>query len=279
MIIRSENIHAPMTLGPMLKQQSRMQKIGQWRDKMTEEYQVEDTDDEFSPEYLAREKRVNDAISLTKPDRIPIVSVGGNFLLNYGGLSIGEAMYNYEKAAKIVKESMIKINWDMAPNPVNAAFPGPVLELLGVKAIKWPGYNLKENLSHQFVEGEYMLADEYDEFLKNPGDFTIRKFLPRISETFAPMSSLPAIHVFGNIYYLFKAGATMMGMPPLKKYGVKKSSGFAVFRMFTLNCFTMLSWSMMILEKNIWKRHESLQGSFKSSIRISRGQSISISEQ
>jgi hypothetical protein len=36
---------------------------------------------EPSPEYLAREKRFNDAVNLTKPDRVPVASLAA-FLCN-----------------------------------------------------------------------------------------------------------------------------------------------------------------------------------------------------
>ena len=39
--------------------------------------------------------------------------------------------------------------------------PGDALEAMGCKQIKWPGDGVGPNQTFQFVEDEYMLADEY----------------------------------------------------------------------------------------------------------------------
>lgn len=38
-------------------------------------------------QYQARLKRFNDAVSLNKPDRVPVVSLAGFFVTNYAGLT------------------------------------------------------------------------------------------------------------------------------------------------------------------------------------------------
>jgi uroporphyrinogen-III decarboxylase len=91
--------------------------------------------------YKQREKRVNDAISLKRPDRVPIVTATEFFFIRSAGLTIAEAMYDYEKMAEVWKTSMRRYNWDMAPLQ-HAIRSGPVMELLGIKTFKWPGYNL-----------------------------------------------------------------------------------------------------------------------------------------
>ncbi len=167
-----------------------------------------------SPEYLAREKRFNDAVSLQKPDRVPVASLAGFFMARYAGLNHAEAMYDYDRLAEAWKFSTQKLNWDMAPPPFTM-FPGPVMELLGLKTFKWPGKHLGPLLPYQFVEDEYMLADEYDEFLKDPGDFVIRKLMPRMSETLQPLAMLPPIHWVSSGYTMIMLFSTFAGIPPI----------------------------------------------------------------
>jgi hypothetical protein len=169
---------------------------------------------EPSPEYLAREKRFNDAVSLTKPDRVPIASLAAFFMTNYAGLTNAEAMYDPERTAEAWKYSTAKLNWDMAP-PAFTIFSGPVFEQLGLRTFKWPGGQLSENLPYQFVEDEYMLADEYGELLSNPGDFVVRKMMPRMAQTLEPLGMLPPLHWLSSGYTLFMLGATFAGVPPI----------------------------------------------------------------
>jgi uroporphyrinogen-III decarboxylase len=169
---------------------------------------------EPSPEYLAREKRFNDAVSLKRPDRVPVASLAALFNTNYSGLTNAEALYDYEKAAEAWKQTTAKLNWDMAPPPF-VLFPGPVMEKLGLRTFKWPGHGLPDHLPYQFVEDEYMLADEYDEFLANPGDFVVRKMMPRMASTLEPMGMLPPLHWFSSGYTLQVFLASIMGAPPV----------------------------------------------------------------
>ena len=162
--------------------------------------------------YLEREKRVQDAVSLKKPDRVPIVTTTEFFFVRDAGLTAEEAMYDYEKMAKGWKQSMQRYQWDMAPLQ-HAIRPGPVMELMGMKIFKWPGYDLNKNSIYQWVEKEYMLPDEYDEFLKNPSDFTIRKILPRMSRIFEPLAMLPPITSMVMGYTILSLGATIAGIP------------------------------------------------------------------
>ena len=142
--------------------------------------------------YEARVKRFHDAVNLQRPDRVPIASAGAYFFYKQAGLNFKEAMYDYEKAATGLISSMKKFQWDMAPS---VALPsGPVMELLGVTQYKWPGFDLPDDYFFQFIEGEYMSGDEYDDLLANPDDFTIRTLLPRMSKSLEPLADLPPAH-------------------------------------------------------------------------------------
>ena len=53
-------------------------------------------------------------------------------------------------------------------------------DALGNHNYKLPGRDLKADTQFQFVEKDYMLADEYDELVKDPLAFMIGKLCPRI---------------------------------------------------------------------------------------------------
>ena len=77
-------------------------------------------------------------------------------------------------------------------------------------------------MTYQFVEGEYMKAEEYDHFLLDPTDFMIRRFWPRIMGGLSGFQQLPPLH---NIisYYLgismgFRAFAHRRSRRPWKRW-------------------------------------------------------------
>ena len=47
--------------------------------------------------YQKREKRINDAISLTVPDRVPILLFLNHYLARYAGMILKDAYYDLEK--------------------------------------------------------------------------------------------------------------------------------------------------------------------------------------
>jgi uroporphyrinogen-III decarboxylase len=76
---------------------------------------------------------------------------------------------------------------------------GRASEIIDSLSSKWPGRGLPDNASmQQYVEGEYMKADEYDVFLDDLSDFCLRYYLPRTLgalASFARFSPLP--HILG----------------------------------------------------------------------------------
>ncbi len=106
-------------------------------------------------------------------------------------------MYDHEKQCEAWKAMVLDYDFDMAP--ALGTVPAQPLDTLGLHLYKWPGAELANNLPSQFVEGEYVLADEYDQLLSNPGDFTLRVLLPRMARAFEPLTSLLPLHWFGSL--------------------------------------------------------------------------------
>jgi uroporphyrinogen-III decarboxylase len=166
-------------------------------------------------DYQARHKRVMDALSLQKPDRVPIAVFDEYFCLSQGGITPGEVYYNYDRSFKVFIEETLKFNWDMVTLPGN--FPGPVGEILGLKSLQWGGYNLPKTQQYQYVEKEYMLADEYDLFLKDPGDFTLRTLWPRMAEGLEPFANFPPLLSMSHTFAPIGEIALMAGQPEVRE--------------------------------------------------------------
>jgi hypothetical protein len=142
--------------------------------------------------YKKRTRRIADAIQLKEPDRVPIAPMIHFFGGRMFGLNARDTMYDHSREAEARKKTVLKFNWDSAMGIMNA-FPGPVFDALDFKQLKWPGHGVPVDRTFQFIEGEYMKAEEYDAFLHDPSDFLIRTYLPRICGTLAPLKKLPSI--------------------------------------------------------------------------------------
>lgn len=146
-----------------------------------------------SPEQLCAEraKRFEDALALRQPDRIPIMMPASYFLAEYGGITHQELQDNWEKAQELLEKAAL----DFQPDAIFGLFNSPRPSLvLGDRMTKWPGHGLPPNGSFQFVEQEFMKAEDYDAFLRDPSDWALRTYLPR---AFAKLEGLKLLPPFG----------------------------------------------------------------------------------
>jgi uroporphyrinogen-III decarboxylase len=147
-----------------------------------------------SPEelYEEREKRLRDAIELKEPDRVPVVLAINYFPARYvGGLTVADAFYNHDAWREATRKTIMDLEPDIIA--LGAGGSGLALGALSPKLFKWPGDGLGPNTMHQFIEGEPLKADEYDLFFSDPGDFTLRYYLPRVWTALEPFSKLPPL--------------------------------------------------------------------------------------
>lgn len=133
--------------------------------------------------FKERNQRVFDAIALKEPDRVPITPLFHFFPTEQKGLAKKEAMYDRDKLSQAAIEITTTYNWDQA-SPIITVWSGELLDVFGAKFMKWPGatdenQRLKDNQPFQFVEAEYMKANEYEEFFSDPTGFFLRKVIPR----------------------------------------------------------------------------------------------------
>ncbi len=156
-----------------------------------------------------KRKRIDDVIALKEPDRVPFFLVQNYMPARTEGLAYKDAHYNIDAWVEGCRNFINKYDPDMyfmidAPSMGT----GFAHDILGTVSIKWPGGTLPDNIPHQFVEGEYMLQEEYDHFLDDPSDYLIRVFVPRIFGNLQGLAKLPSLKALS----LGHAGATIFGM-------------------------------------------------------------------
>ena len=166
--------------------------------------------------YRQREKRVQDAIALRVPDRVPVLVLFAFFPARYCGMTIQELMYDPEKLFQAQWKTMVDFEPDMDNNPFGLRYLGPILEALDFKPLKWPGHGLASDHTYQYVEGEYLKAEEYDHFLLDPTDFMIRRFWPRIMGGLSGFQQLPPLHNIITYYLGVSMGFRAFAQPEVK---------------------------------------------------------------
>jgi hypothetical protein len=150
--------------------------------------------------FEARWKRLMDCVQGRTPDRLPVALYATFWLAKYGGISCKDLMYDYEKTKDLAERAALEMDPDVvAPNLTAGTIWGPSLEALGFKQLQWPGHGVGDHQPYQYLDREYMLGEEYEEFLFDPTAFYLRKYLPRIGgvlEGLADMPYLPGMHYF-----------------------------------------------------------------------------------
>jgi uroporphyrinogen-III decarboxylase len=141
--------------------------------------------------YQTRIKRLADTLLMKKADRVPVTLPVDNFPALYAGSTFHKVMYDYDELYRAWKKFLHDFDMDSVVGP-GLVYPGRVFDIVDYKLYAWPGHGLPLNATgHQFVEGEYMRADEYDALLADPSDFAMRVFLPRALGALEPFRRLP----------------------------------------------------------------------------------------
>jgi uroporphyrinogen-III decarboxylase len=166
-------------------EQKREKRFAQWLAAK----EVEFSKPEAKKAYQDRVTRFIKVIKLEKPDRVPVILPAGSFPLYYAGMTLKEAMHDNERLCQAHRKFLADFESDTFASPMMVP-SARASEIVDTLVIKWPGHGLPDHASmQQFVEGEYMKADEYDFFLDDLTDFCLRRYLPRSLGALAPFAN------------------------------------------------------------------------------------------
>jgi len=134
---------------------------------------------EAKANYQASITRIKDAIQLREADRVPVTVLPSMFPYLNAGMTVEEAMYDYDKCTAAFKKFILELKPDMH---IGASAPGPgkFYEILDYKLYSWPGHGVAPEHCYQCNEDEYMTADEYDLFMMDPSFYFRNFYLPRV---------------------------------------------------------------------------------------------------
>jgi hypothetical protein len=128
--------------------------------------------------YKEREARVLAAARCEQPDRIPVFGPFQKYPYQFAGVTFKEAMNDYAAARAACHKFLDYFQPDVDFGPI-FAYPAKAMEIYGWNAFKWPGHGLGDDDMYQYKDGEYMTAEEYDEFIYDPSGFMMNKWAPR----------------------------------------------------------------------------------------------------
>lgn len=175
--------------------------------------------DFISPEaeanYKERIVRLRKTYDMEYPDRIIAdISMGaGEFALRRKGLTGKDMVYNHEKLREPLLEFHTEFQPDLAVGFL--PYPGQVMDMLDYRTYIWSGQKLPDNLVIQAVEGEYMMGDEYGDFIADPTGFWLKTYLPRVFGELGPMALLPDFPRISEIVDVIDL-VLPFGMPPFQ---------------------------------------------------------------
>ncbi len=137
-----------------------------------------------SPEaeiFNQRIKLIDDAVALKETDKIPFAPFLSSIIQRFNGSSYRDLFYDYERAG----EALLTFyrNYPLCDAHYFSGFTsGRANEIAGSTMIDWPGRpgtGVSDHSSHQVLEHEYLLSEEYPELLNDYTGFMLRKYIPR----------------------------------------------------------------------------------------------------
>ena len=169
--------------------------------------------------YNERLQLIEDTIAL-KPTKRVVNAVRVNYwpYLEYG-MTLADALRDYDRG----NEAFIRYHREFNPDVASmssANSPSKIYEIAGMKTARWPGdpKGLDVNAPYQFIEFETLLEDEYDEYLDNPIQFAISKFMPRTADIFEPLTKIDFFGGCAGIMNFVNAFTTPPMLEMYKKF-------------------------------------------------------------
>jgi uroporphyrinogen-III decarboxylase len=203
---------ATVEWGRLTPEQKRERRLNWWRSSADA---INFVNTEAENAYKMRMERLIDVYSVREPDRVPVSLHIGSVPLYTSGTDYYNGMYDDEKLVRAYDEFNrgFSAELDTFLNPARVP-SGRALEILDYRLYNWPGHGLSKSATgYQFVEGEYMKAEEYDALIQNPADFWLRAYLPRI---FGAFDSFRVFHAVTDIIEMPIAQLMPLSIPQVQ---------------------------------------------------------------
>jgi uroporphyrinogen-III decarboxylase len=139
--------------------------------------------------YEERSRRIADAISLKETDRVPFIYMTRFWAAHLAGYTCWDQMYDADKGSAAHKAAILMLEPDAVSSSLGTY--GLTLEALDYRPLKWPGHGTDKDVTFQYIDKEFVTANEYDDYIADPSLFYITKYLPRIAGAFEGLQFFP----------------------------------------------------------------------------------------
>ncbi|MGD0794798.1 MAG: uroporphyrinogen decarboxylase family protein [Dehalococcoidales bacterium] len=184
-MVMSNALGTPATLPENWAQMTPAEKRKYRLDRYLSAEGIKFVNEEAKKAYKIRAQRIVDVYNVREPDRVPVSLPVGSLPFDLAGINAHTAMYDLEKAIRACMKFNEKYSAELEYFASPMSFPGNVMDMLDYKIYAWPGRGIPESApGFQFIEGEYMKPEEYDDLIRDPSDFWLRTYLPRVFGVF-----------------------------------------------------------------------------------------------
>ncbi|KLU59660.1 methylcobalamin:coenzyme M methyltransferase [Peptococcaceae bacterium CEB3] len=172
--------------------------------------------------FQERLNRYTTALKGGKPDKVPIRLQLSEFMAAYAGIKLQDIYYDLDNNIAAVDKILTDFDMDVCGGAPSLWWAG-LHDAVGAKYLKFAGRELEENRQFQYVEEDYMKADDYDAFIADPTKWILEAYLPRIHEEFAEPGSYRA-----NLALIKGTAAMMMANGASQQAGAHWAKDFGM---------------------------------------------------
>jgi hypothetical protein len=157
---------------------------------------------EAEADYKARVDRLVACINLQEPDRVPVHLTTGWWPAHWAGITPYEAMCDAARGNQAWVDFNLEFKLDAMVSPLMYTNPASMFETIDYRLYSWPGHGVAKEVSYQYNEKEWMLAEDYDHLIADPTEYMLRTYLPRTVGAFAGFANLSSVFDFTELPFV-----------------------------------------------------------------------------
>ena len=165
------------------------------------------------PPIALRDMRIQQAVALTEPDRVPFIPTWNNFYQLEYGVSFGASMRDPFTLNQALDHVLDRYEPDLVYLPT--VFPSLAMDRARSLCARFPGemYGLGDEVPYQYIDKQFLQDEDFDKFLKDPNWFLFQKVLPQKYGILGGLQLLNPVALCNSTIY----SLGVFGTPPMQE--------------------------------------------------------------